>query len=360
MSKVVLRNVNKSYGGINVVNDVNLEIAHGEFVTILGASGSGKTTCLRMVAGFITPDSGNILLGDEDVTRVAPQKRNTAMVFQQYALFPHLTVAQNVQFGLRVRRMNRSEADRRTRDALKLVHLDEFGHRYPKQLSGGQRQRVALARAVVIEPRVLLLDEPLGALDLKLREELQSEIKRVQQALGITTLFVTHDQGEALSMSDRVVVMRNGRIVQVAPPEELYSRPATEYVANFVGRTNTVEATIVDGPDGEGRYTLAPLCQPDIRLRALDSRGVTFGAGERCIVGFRPEAATIGSRHTNQLVVENGKATYHGDSWSLNCTSPDGGMMTLRLPKGSDVPEAPGPIGISWPAEESFILKRDA
>ncbi|MGN6307909.1 MAG: ABC transporter ATP-binding protein [Mesorhizobium sp.] len=360
MSKVTLKQVRKSYGAVNVVNDVSLDIAHGEFVTILGASGSGKTTCLRMVAGFVTPDSGHILLGEENVTHVPAHKRNTAMVFQQYALFPHLSVAENVQFGLKVRGIERREAERRTQEALKLVHLDELGHRYPRQLSGGQRQRVALARAVVIKPKVLLLDEPLGALDLKLREELQGEIKRVQQSLGITTLFVTHDQGEALGMSDRVVVMRNGQIDQVAAPEALYNRPTSVYVANFVGRTNTISAQVVEGPDVGGVYTLASDVSPQKTLRAFNTGGGRFSVGDTCLVCFRPENVHLGNVHPNRIVVTSEKATYHGDNWSLSCISSEGSQMTLRLPKGSDIPSSQAAVSISWPVENSFILKPDA
>ena len=220
MSQVRLDTVSKHYGAELAVDRVSLTIGEAEFVTLLGASGSGKTTCLRMVAGFVAPTSGRVFIGEADVTRLPPQKRDTAMVFQQYALFPHLTVAQNVAFGLKVRRLPRAEIEARVREVLDLVQLGAFAGRFPNQLSGGQKQRVALARAVVVRPKILLLDEPLGALDLKLREELQVEIKRVQSTLGVTTLFVTHDQGEALSMSDRIGVMHCGRIVQIDTPDE--------------------------------------------------------------------------------------------------------------------------------------------
>src|SRR6185437_6482018 len=210
MAEVALRNVKKAYGPTVVVDNLSLEILDGEFLTLLGASGSGKTTCLRMVAGFVKPDAGTVLLGGSDATHVPPYRRSTGMVFQHYALFPHLTVGDNVAYGLRVRRLPKREIEARTREVLHLVRLEELRDRYPAQLSGGQKQRVALARAVAIRPAVLLLDEPLSALDRKLRGELQGEIRRIQQALRMTTLFVTHDQGEALSMSDRVAVMRRG------------------------------------------------------------------------------------------------------------------------------------------------------
>ncbi len=248
--------MHKRYGGTVAVRGVDLTVAPGEFVTLLGPSGCGKTTCLRMVAGFVAPDSGRILMAGRDVTAAPPYRRNTGMVFQSYALFPHKTVAANVAFGMKVRRVGRAEMVERTREALRLVHLEQLADRYPSELSGGQKQRVALARAVVIRPQVLLLDEPLGALDLKLREELQVEIKRVQSTLDITTLFVTHDQGEALGMSDRVAVMRDGEIVQIDAPHALYERPNSRYVANFVGRTNLIEV-VVAGRDARGDYTVA-------------------------------------------------------------------------------------------------------
>ena len=244
MAGVVLDEVHKVYGDTVAVRSVDLQVAPGEFVTLLGPSGCGKTTCLRMVAGFVEPTAGRIMMAGRDVTHVPPHRRDTGMVFQSYALFPHKTVAANVAFGMRVRGVSRSETDERTREALRLVRLEQLAHRYPSELSGGQKQRVALARAVVIRPQVLLLDEPLGALDLKLREELQVEIKRVQSTLGITTMFVTHDQGEALGMSDRVAVMRDGEIVQIDTPNELYERPNSKYVANFVGRTNLIEVLV--------------------------------------------------------------------------------------------------------------------
>jgi ABC-type Fe3+/spermidine/putrescine transport system ATPase subunit len=261
MADVRLENVEKRYGDQTVVRHLDLSVKPAEFVTLLGPSGCGKTTCLRMVAGFVTPTSGRIVMGGRDVTTLPPYRRNTGMVFQFYALFPHRTVAENVAFGLEVRRLPRAERDQRTAEALRLVRLEQLADRYPSQLSGGQRQRVALARAVVIKPDVLLLDEPLAALDLKLREELQFEIKRVQSTLNMTTLFVTHDQGEALSLSDRVGVMQEGRIVQIDAPEALYERPGSRYVANFVGRTNLIEV-VVQAKEGAERYRVETVAGP--------------------------------------------------------------------------------------------------
>jgi putative spermidine/putrescine transport system ATP-binding protein len=233
------------------VDSVDLEIPAGEFFTLLGPSGSGKTTTLRLIAGFDRPDAGHIELAGENVTRRPPYLRDVNTVFQDYALFPHMTVAENVAYGLRVKGIPKAERQRRVEEALALIQLAGFGERKPVQLSGGQRQRVALARALVNSPRVLLLDEPLGALDLKLRQEMQAELKRIQGELGITFLYVTHDQEEALTMSDRIAVFNEGRIEQVATPEEIYEHPQTEFVAGFVGVSNVVER------DGR-RFTVRP------------------------------------------------------------------------------------------------------
>jgi putative spermidine/putrescine transport system ATP-binding protein len=231
----------KRFGGFTAVRDVSLDIGRGEFFTMLGPSGSGKTTTLRIVAGFEQPDAGHVELAGEDVTRRPPYARDVNTVFQDYALFPHMTVAENVAYGLRIRRVAKGERRERVADALRMVRLEDYGARKPSQLSGGQRQRVALARAIVNRPQVLLLDEPLGALDLKLREEMQVELKRIQGEVGITFVYVTHDQEEALTMSDRLAVFNAGRIEQVGTPAEVYERPANEFVAGFVGVSNIVE-----------------------------------------------------------------------------------------------------------------------
>jgi putative spermidine/putrescine transport system ATP-binding protein len=238
---VSLRGIRKTYGDVVAVDSIELEIARGEFFTMLGPSGSGKTTTLRIIAGFERPDTGSVLLRGEDVTRRPPYARDVNTVFQDYALFPHLTVFENVEYGLRVKGVKRPERKRRADEALALVRLDGFGGRRPVQLSGGQRQRVALARAIVNHPQVLLLDEPLGALDLKLRQEMQIELKRIQQEVGITFVYVTHDQEEALTMSDRIAVFSQGRIEQVGGPAEVYERPANAFVAGFVGVSNVLE-----------------------------------------------------------------------------------------------------------------------
>jgi len=241
---ISLRGLRKSFGAVAAVDGIDLDIADGEFFSMLGPSGSGKTTVLRMVAGFETPTEGRILLGDQDVTARPPFARDVNTVFQDYALFPHMSVLENVAYGLRVKKVPRDQRRTRTAQALETVRLGGFGDRRPHELSGGQRQRVALARALVNRPKVLLLDEPLGALDLKLRREMQIELKEMQREVGITFVFVTHDQEEALTMSDRIAVFRDGRIEQVATPVELYERPATPFVAGFVGTSNLLEGPV--------------------------------------------------------------------------------------------------------------------
>jgi putative spermidine/putrescine transport system ATP-binding protein len=248
---ILLRGITKRFGSSIAVNNVDLEVLRGEFFTMLGPSGSGKTTLLRLIAGFEVPDAGSISLRGVDVTGAPPYQRGVNTVFQDYALFPHLDVSQNVAYGLRVRHVPRNERVERVTAALDMVQMADFAQRRPAQLSGGQRQRVALARAIVNEPQVLLLDEPLGALDLKLRQEMQVELKRIQRQIGITFIYVTHDQEEALTMSDRVAVFRSGQIEQIGQPAEVYERPATEFVASFVGTSN-----VIDTPTG--RAVLRP------------------------------------------------------------------------------------------------------
>ena len=263
-----LRGLEKRYGDIAAVDGIDLDIARGEFFTMLGPSGSGKTTTLRLIAGFERPDAGSIELAGKDVSALPPFDRPANTVFQDYALFPHMTVQENVEYGLRVKRVPRAERRRRATEALGLVRLEGFGKRKPGQLSGGQRQRVALARSIVNRPQALLLDEPLGALDLKLRQELQIELKQIQQELGMTFIYVTHDQEEALTMSDRIAVFNEGRIEQIGPPAEMYEHPETEFVAGFIGTSNMIER------DGRS-FTVRPE-----KIRLLPGERVRGGAGD--------------------------------------------------------------------------------
>ena len=289
---IELVGVSKSFGDVQAVDRVDLAVRSGEFFSMLGPSGSGKTTCLRMIAGFEHPTSGVVRLGGRDVNGVAPYARNVNTVFQDYALFPHMTVGENVEFGLRIRKVPRAQRRSRAADALALVRLTGFADRKPAQLSGGQRQRVALARALVNRPEVLLLDEPLGALDLKLREEMQFELKQIQREVGITFLYVTHDQDEALSMSDRLAVFNGGRIEQVGTPTEVYESPVNAFVAGFVGTSNVVSGAAARALRGsEAAFTVRP---EKIRLGALE------GAGSRA-TGTLRESVYLGDR-TRYLV----------------------------------------------------------
>jgi putative spermidine/putrescine transport system ATP-binding protein len=274
-----LAGLRKRYGDVTAVDGIDLEIGRGEFFTMLGPSGSGKTTTLRVIAGFERPDEGTVELRGKDVSRLPPYARDINTVFQDYALFPHMTVQDNVEYGLRVKKVPRPERRRRAEEVLALVRLEGFGNRKPAQLSGGQRQRVALARALVNRPQALLLDEPLGALDLKLRQQLQVELKGIQQELGITFVYVTHDQEEALTMSDRLAVFNDGKIEQVGAPAEVYERPASEFIAGFVGVSNVLER-----PDPAGavrRFTVRPE-----KIRML-------GDGEDPAQGVSMEQGTI-------------------------------------------------------------------
>jgi putative spermidine/putrescine transport system ATP-binding protein len=284
---VRLSGVRKTYGEVVAVDRVDLEVRRGEFFTLLGPSGSGKTTCLRMIAGFERPDEGTVELDGQDVTRLPPDERDVNTVFQDYALFPHMSVGENVEYGLKVKKRPREERRERAAEALALVRLEGFERRRPSQLSGGQRQRVALARALVNRPRVLLLDEPLGALDLKLRQQLQVELKRIQGEVGITFIYVTHDQDEALSMSDRVAVMDAGRVLQIGSPQDVYDQPRSGFVAGFVGVSNLLELTVESVEGGVARLRLGPAD----RVLAEAADGVR--PGETAIVTIRPERIAL-------------------------------------------------------------------
>ena len=329
---VRLEGVVKRFGDVLAVNGVHLEVREGEFFSMLGPSGSGKTTCLRLIAGFESPTEGRVFLGGRDVSKLAPYERDVNTVFQDYALFPHMTVQENVEYGLRVKKVPRAERRRRAGEALELVRLESYGARKPAQLSGGQRQRVALARAIVNRPQALLLDEPLGALDLKLREEMQVELKQIQRRAGITFLFVTHDQDEALTMSDRIAVFNDGRVEQVGTPVEVYERPATPFVAGFVGTSNLLSgrgAETVLGRDGT--YSIRP---EKIRIDGDLSHAAPAG-----------EVAATG---TVTAVV------YAGATVRYEVTLDAGGQLSVVRQNSEPVDFPDGRVRLTWRQEHNF------
>lgn len=282
-AEIRLENLTKKYGDFVALNDFSVNIRKGEFITFLGPSGSGKTTTLMLVAGFIFPTAGDIRIGDESIISKPANKRNLGIVFQNYSLFPHMTIADNIAFPLKMRKLDAHDIKAKVHDALELVHLAEFGNRYPKQLSGGQQQRVALARALVFRPPILLMDEPLGALDKNLREAMQLEIKSIQERLHITTIYVTHDQAEALTMSDRIAVMNNGSVEQIGTPKELYELPANRFVAGFIGETNFLEGR-VSRADTDAYYIAS---DQGHEFKVPKEKDLAVGA--RTCIAIRPE-----------------------------------------------------------------------
>ena len=326
-----LQGIRKNYGPVIAVDGVDLDVHEGEFFTLLGPSGSGKTTLLRLIAGFERADAGRIELSGHDVTSLPPYARPTNTVFQDYALFPHMSVGENIGYGLRIKGVPRTKRQERVQRALRMVRLEGLDRRRPNQLSGGQRQRVALARAVINEPQVLLLDEPLGALDLKLRQEMQLELKRIQKEVGITFVYVTHDQEEALTMSDRMAVMANGRIQQIGPPVEVYERPATEFVAGFIGISNVLER------DGV-RFVVRPE-----KLRMLE-------AGEQADPRMTLEPGTV------EQVVYVGMTTRYA-------VRLDRGELLVAVRQNMDAPgQAQSSEGrrvtLAWASDHTFVLER--
>ena len=298
MAYLSLINITKQYGDAVVVNDFNLDIEKGEFVSFLGPSGCGKTTTLRMVAGFETPTTGRINLDGADITDKAPNQRNVGMIFQAYALFPNMTVAQNIGFGLRIRRDAESAVKQRVDEMIALINLEQHANKYPYQLSGGQQQRVSLARALAIRPNVLLLDEPLSALDAKIRVSLRSEIRAIQRRLGITAIFVTHDQEEALSISDRIVVMNVGVMEQVGTPFEIYNFPKTQFVANFVGSLNNADAEVVDPAGGI-------LSMDGVHFKTADEDMKNRNKGDKVKISIRPERFSFAAEPLKDNVVDS-------------------------------------------------------
>jgi spermidine/putrescine transport system ATP-binding protein len=356
---VRLERVGKTFGDLVAVDEVTLDIRHGEFFSLLGPSGCGKTTTLRMIGGFEQPDEGRIELGGVDVAGLPPHKRDVNTVFQSYALFPHLNVFDNVAYGLRRKGVDREGIGIAVGRILALVDLPGFEGRRVHQLSGGQQQRVALARALVNEPRVLLLDEPLGALDLKLRKQMQLFLKSLQHEIGITFIYVTHDQEEAMTMSDRIAVMRDGRVEQVGPPEEVYERPATEFVAGFLGASNLLEGQV--GPMDGDRRSIELTSGEKIRVpvQAVD------GSEGRIRLGVRPEKIRLfrdreGTAGDNAIQATVRDATFVGVSNVYTVVTRDGHTMTVyaqNLGTSGDRPPGPGEaVTLAWHPEHTFVV----
>jgi putative spermidine/putrescine transport system ATP-binding protein len=349
MANLEIRKLVKRYGDFFAVRDVSLSVADGEFLVLLGPSGCGKTTTLRMVAGFIEPTSGEVKLGGGDVTLLPPWKRNTGMVFQSYALFPHLTVAQNVAFGLEMRKLPKAEIGKRVEEALALVRLSGFGARLPRQLSGGQQQRVALARALAIRPDVLLLDEPLSNLDAKLRQEVRVEIRELQRQLGLTTVMVTHDQEEALTMADRLVVMNEGTVHQVGTQRDLYERPADRFVAGFVGRTTFLSGTV----ESAGRF----------RTDGGLGLAVVGGTPGKAALSLRPERIEIAagplSGLDNDLPGTVEFVSYLGAQIDIHVRLSPADRLVVQIANRAEgfSPEVGQQVHVGWQASAGQVFK---
>ncbi|MBN9456532.1 MAG: ABC transporter ATP-binding protein [Bosea sp.] len=348
MSYLELAGLQKRYGNAVAVDDVSLSVEQGESVALLGPSGCGKTTTLRMLAGLVAPDRGAISLDGGDITRLPPHRRNMGYVFQSYALFPHLTVARNIAFGLEERGVPRQEIARRVDEALALVRLAGLGQRRPKELSGGQQQRVALARALVIRPSVLLLDESLSNLDAKLRDAMRHEIRSIQRSLGITTLFVTHDQVEALTMCDRIAVMHRGRIAQIGNAEDIYDRPATRFVAEFVGRANVLPIQ----RDAHGRTSVWG--QP-LPLEAPEDGDLFVRPQRMRIAPVSEPAGESAARLTGRVL----RSVFVGDHVEV-LVEGGGGQLTVETPSGTAIPMEGAEVAVVWPRAESRVFAREA
>ena len=358
---VRLERVTKRFGDVAAVDDMSLDIAEGEFFSMLGPSGCGKTTTLRMIGGFEDPTLGTIYLGGRDVTDLPPYKREVNTVFQSYALFPHLNVFENVAFGLRRKKTAKDEVATRVTQVMDLVDLEGFETRKPGQMSGGQQQRVALARALVNHPKVLLLDEPLGALDLKLRKQMQLELKRIQQEVGITFIYVTHDQEEAMTMSNRLAVMRQGKIEQLGDPETVYENPATEFVAGFLGASNLLEGELKDG-GSNGDASVLLTTGPTLRLPA---ERVPSHSTSRVKVGVRPEKISIARAGADVPEGHNGitgrvtMSTYIGVSHQFKVEAPGGTTITVYVQNlgAEESPQQGDEVVLWWRPEHTFAVE---
>jgi len=349
MSFLNLEGVSKFYGDVGALIDMTLSVERGEFISLLGPSGCGKTTTLQAIAGLIAVTRGRIELDGRDITRLPVNQRGLGIVFQSYALFPHMTVAENVSFGLEMRGISKAERDTRIADMLKLVHLDAHALRYPRELSGGQRQRVAIARALVIAPPVLLLDEPLSNLDAKLREEMQFELRRIQRKVGTTTIMVTHDQAEALSISDRVVVMEAGRATQIDAPYRLYEHPRNEFISDFVGKTNLLPGRVSRGGTGGAEVVLA-----QGQRIAVDPGDFTDGAS--VTVCLRPEKLFFTAEAQGTVSGRIDERFFLGSQWLYRVSSPLGELEVSCANDGSAPLDEQAPVHLAWARDVARLV----
>jgi spermidine/putrescine ABC transporter ATP-binding subunit len=348
MSEVSARHVTKRYGDLKALDNVSLDFPDGSFFALLGPSGSGKTTLLRSIAGFVEPEEGEILIDGVDVAHIPAHKRDIGMVFQNYALFPHMTVFDNIAFGLSVRGVSKSEARKRVGDLLDLVRLSGLDQRKPKQLSGGQQQRVALARALVTEPKVLLLDEPLGALDKRLRQEMQIELKQIQRAVGITAIFVTHDQEEALTLSDYIAIIDEGKLIQIGAPGEIYEQPRTRFAASFLGDANFMEGT-VDG----NRVTVEHLGALATTQALSGPRATLAVRPEKMRLTAKEDAATDGNRVEGTVT----QRVFSGTSVTYLVETAAGPMRTFQQNAGDRMFDAGEAVAITWSPQHTVVME---
>jgi putative spermidine/putrescine transport system ATP-binding protein len=359
MTFLTLTDVSKSFVDLRAVADFNLSVHQGEFVSLLGPSGCGKTTTLQMIAGFVETSRGTITLDEHDITHMKPNKRGLGIVFQSYALFPHMSVAQNVSFGLEMRGVDKTRRNSRVEEALALVRLDAYAHRFPRELSGGQRQRVAIARAIVIEPPVLLLDEPMSNLDAKLREEMQFELRAIQRKIGTTTIMVTHDQSEALSISDRVVVMEAGRITQIDTPYRAYEHPENHFVSQFIGKANMLDGTVVARDGDQIRVDLGHSLTETGSTAQLPARERAIGVGDIVTLCIRPEKLTLCAPGSGRLSGTVASRFFLGRQWLYRLDSGVGEVLVCCQNEG-DEPLAEGAkVGIDWHSDAIRFIRRE-
>jgi len=344
LSFLQLKGLVQRYGAVVAVDGVDLAVDRGEFLSLLGPSGCGKSTTLLAIAGFVEPSAGQIVIGGRDMAQVKPNRRNIGIVFQSFALFPHMTVAENVGFGLEMRKVARAERAQRIAETLALVRLTELAGRYPKQLSGGQQQRVALARALVIRPDLLLLDEPMSSLDAKLREEMRVEIRDIQRKVGITTIMVTHDQAEALLMADRVAVMDQGRIVRVGKPYEVYENPGSAFVSDFLGRTNLLPATVIGRANGRLR----------LRVGTVEIDAVGEAPDGAAMLSLRPERLAFAG---DGLPGKVESCLFMGGQWFYRVATALGQIAVIRPNEGGQHVAEGGTVHLAWPADAARVVR---